>query len=73
MRRRRGIAQQDDILMMPGLTEDTGEIDPRRSPDVVGIGHKGVAAEMILEDLFAQGDAFLLVQVGKAKGVERGL
>ena len=65
MCRGRGIAQQNDILMMPCFTQHPGELDPSRAADVVGIGHQRMTIQMVGEDLFADCDALVLIEVGK--------
>ena len=69
MCRGRGIAQKNDILVIPCFTQYPRELDPSRAADVVGIGHQRMTIQMVGENLFADCDALLLIEVGKPKGV----
>ena len=65
MCRGRGIAQKNDILVRPGFTQYPRKLDPSRAADVVGIGHQRMTIQMVGEDLFADCDALVLIEVGK--------
>ncbi len=47
MRRRRRVAHQHDVLVVPPLAEHAREVEPRRAAQVLGVRHQGMAAEMV--------------------------
>ena len=70
---RRGVTKQHNILVAPFLAQDTREADPSGPTDVIGVCHQGVAAQVVFENVFADGDAPLLRHVAKAPRVKRFL
>ena len=67
MRRMGGVAQQDDVLVVPALTQDAGEGQPGRTAQVLGVAHQRPAVEIIGEQLLAFAAGLVLVHVPKAE------
>ena len=58
------IADENDIFVMPLFTQYAGKFQPyRRTTQMLGVGDEGIAIETFGEQLFAQGDRFLLLHL----------
>ena len=70
MRRRRRVAHQHHVLVVPAFAQHAGKVHPhRRAAQVIGVRHQPVAAEIVREDALAGGDALFLAHLLEAPGV----
>ena len=65
----RGVADQNDIFVMPLLAEDAGKFEPdRRACEMLRVGDEGIAVEAFGEELFAERDRLLRFHLVDARG-----
>ena len=57
MRRVRGIAQEHDLAVVPGLALDAREVQPGRAAQVRGVAQQRLAVQVSGEQVLADGDA----------------
>ena len=68
MRRVRRVAEQDDVAVVPGLVRDLREVEPERP-----VREELPAAQLVREQLLAEREALLLVQLVQPRGAPHAL
>jgi hypothetical protein len=73
VRRVRGIAQEHDLAVVPGLAPDAREVQPGRAAQVPGVAHQRLAAKVLGEEALADGDARVPIGRVQAKAAPGSL
>src|SRR5687767_10544524 len=67
-----GVAQEDQLVIMPALADDPPELEPgSRTAQVRGIGEKRLSVEIFGEYSLAQFDRFCLIHPIEAQALPR--
>ncbi len=73
MGRRRSVAHEHDVLVIPFLAQHAREAEPGRAAQMAGVRHEPVATEVRLENVFAGRDRLFLRHGAEAVRVPRVL